>query len=105
MTSSGPAHWIRARAMVNCAASKFPTKTWNQGDSSMRLNINKALHAVMMAVGAVALGAIFVPDALAGCGDLPVVPGSALVNPANSQPSLYKPAVYRPTSESGSSND
>jgi hypothetical protein len=71
----------------------------------MRLNINKTLHAVMMVVGAVALGAIFVPSALAGCGDLQVVPDSALVNPANSQRSLYKPAVYRPTSESGSSND
>lgn len=55
----------------------------------MSLRINKVLHAVTMTLGALAVGALLAPNALAGCGDVPT------------QPALLKPAAYRVMRQSG----
>jgi hypothetical protein len=67
----------------------------------MSRNINKALHAVMMALGVAALGAVLAPNASAGCADMPWKTG-----PANSQrTSSTTPVSYRVASVSRPSGD
>jgi hypothetical protein len=67
----------------------------------MSLRISKALHTVTMTLGALVIGATLVPNAIAGCGDVPAQPGT-------SKPALFKPAAYRAIStfrESGQNGD
>lgn len=55
----------------------------------MSLRISKALHTVTITLGTLALGALLAPNAMAGCGDVPV------------QPASFKPAAYRVMRQSG----
>src|SRR5262245_12262169 len=64
----------------------------------MRRNINRALHALMAALGALAIGAMLTPSAIAGCGDMPGKPG-------NPQRTTFTPVTYRVVSQSGLSDN
>jgi hypothetical protein len=64
----------------------------------MSRNINKAFHALMATLGALAIGVMLAPNAIAGCADIAIKPG-------NAQLTRLRPVAYRVASESGSSAD